>query len=126
GPFNGTIFGCGDPNRPGYLYWANSNQPDAWSPINNIETTAASDPLQNGFMYGGQSYVFSKENLFTIFPSQIGLSNQYQPVPSACSRGLFAPWALAAGQNVPGIFFLAKDGIYVTSGGPETSLSEDS
>jgi hypothetical protein len=69
--------------------------------------------------------VFSKENLFQVYQAQIGVPNQYQPVPTSCGRGLFAPWAFAANRNTPDICFLAKDGIYRTSGGPAVSITED-
>jgi hypothetical protein len=127
GPYLGSvIFGCGDPNRPGYLYWLNAGNPDGASSINNVETTQPSDPLQNGFFWGGFTWVFSKENLFTIYPAQLGIPNQYQPLPSACARGLsWSDLCFAAGPDTPAIWFLSKDGIYETMGGPAVPITED-
>ena len=127
GPYMGTvIFGCQDPNRPGYLYWCNAGNPDGWSSINNVEVTQPSDPLQNGFYWGGLCWVFSKENLFPIYPAQLGIPNQYQPVPSPCGRGLaYSDMAFAAGPDTPAIWGLGKDCIFETSGGPSVSITDD-
>ena len=127
GPYLGTVmFGCKDPNRPGYLYWCNAGNPDGWSSINNVEVTQPSDPLQNGFYWGGLCWVFSKENLFPIYPAQLGIPNQYQAVPSPCGRGLaYSDLAFAAGPDTPAIWGLGKDCIFETSGGPSVSITDD-
>ena len=127
GPYLGSvIFGCGDPNRPGYLYWDNAGNPDAWSSINNVEVTQPSDPLQNGLWWGGLCYVFSKENLFAIYPAQLGIPNQYQPVPTACGRGLtYSDQCFAGGPDTPAIWGLGKDCIFETTGGISESITDD-
>jgi hypothetical protein len=121
-----VVFGCQDPNRPGFLYWCNAGNPDAWSSLNNVEVTQPSDPLQNGFWWGGLCWVFSKENLFPVYPAQLGIPNQYQPIPSSCGRGLaYSDLCFAAGPDTPAIWGLGKDCIFETSGGPSESITDD-
>jgi hypothetical protein len=126
GPYNGTtIFGCGDPNRPGYLYWSNPSNPDGWSSINNVEVTQPSEPLVNGFIWNDRVWVFSAENLYEVIPNPVGSVGAFVALPTAAGRGLFAPLCFAAGPDTPAIWFLAKDGIFETQGGPAVSVTED-
>jgi len=127
GPYSGTtIFGCGDPNQPGYAYWCNPSNPDGWSSINNIEVTQPSDPLQNGFFWNGAAYVFSQEKLFQLQPTPVGGSLlTYFPVDMVVGTGLFARWAIAASPHTPAVWFFGKDGIYEWTGGPATLISDD-
>lgn len=121
GPFAGKyIFACGDPNRPGFLYWTNAQQPDEAAVANNVEITSPSEALQNGFIYSSLPFVFSKDNLYAI---DFGQATAIVPAPrkTACGKGLAAPWAFAIGDR---IYFLANDGIYATDGGQEQRLSE--
>ena len=126
GPYSGTtIFGCGDPNAPGYLYWCNPSNPDGWSSINNIEVTQPSDPLQNGFFWNGAAYVFSKEKLFQMQPTPVGGSLlTYFPVDMVVGTGLYARWAIAASPHTPAVWFLGKDGVYEWIGGPAQLISD--
>ena len=112
GPQNGTtLFGCGDLNRPGFAYWCNPGNPDGWSSIQNVEVTQPSDPLQNGFFWGGSSWVFSQNKLFQLVNAQVGV-NSYVPVGTPCNNGLAARWGLAAGPETPAVWFVAKDGVW--------------
>ena len=125
GPFGGTIvFGCGDRNRPGYAYWCNPTNPDAWSSVNNVEVTQPSDPLQNGFYWNGSSYVFSQEGLNQLLPTPIG-GNQFSPVPVSVGRGLYAKWGLAAGPDTVGFWWVAKDGVFESGGGMGVSITDE-
>ena len=126
GPFNGTtLFGCGDPNRPGFVYWCNPGNPDGWSSIQNVEVTQPSDPLQNGFFWGGSPWVFSQNKLYQLVPAQVGVG-QYQPVLTACNNGLYCRWGLAAGPDTPAVWYVASDGIYeIEPGSTPTCITDD-
>ena len=125
GPYQGsTIFGIrGHKNSnlvdAGSLYWCKPGQPDHWSPFNQLPVTHGGEPLQNGFLYNTHSYVFSREDLFRIDPDPTG-RGQFVSWPTPAGRGLQFRWALAVG---PKIWFLAKDGIYETTGGPSRSIT---
>lgn len=119
-PYLGYILAVGDVANPGYLYWTNKFDPDRQDPDNRIEVTSPQDPLQNVFIYNGAPLVFSKEALFQLY---VGLSSAtFTPSQTACNHGLFTPLAMCVG---PEIYFMAKDGIYATSGGVERSLTDD-
>jgi hypothetical protein len=116
------IMGCGDPNRPGYLYWTNPGDPDAASVSNNVQLTSQTEALVNGFVYSGQPFCWTKDNLY---PIQFGqdITTFRSNGPSACGRGVAAPWAFTS--DGPQIYFLSQDGIYSTDGqSPAISLTE--
>ncbi len=120
-PILGYIVAVGDPNNPGYMYWTNKFDPDRQDPDNRLEVTAPQDPLQNVFLYNGRLMIFSKENLYEIYPGLDSVT-VWTPSKTSCNRGLFTPLAFTVG---PEIYFLGKDGIYATSGGVERSLTDD-
>lgn len=121
GPYEDLLFACGDPYRPGHLYWCASGQPDHWPPANNVEVCAPSEELMHGCLYGNQPWVFSRERLYALYT---GLSSGVgvRALPSGCQRGLAGRWAFCVGLG--GIYFVAPDGIFRTSGGPEEKLSQ--
>ena len=125
GPWQGTtIFGIrGYKNSnlvdAGSVYWCKPGQPDHWSPFNRLPVTHSGEPLQNGFLYNTHSYVFSTDNLYRIDPDPTG-RGQFVSWPTPVGRGLFFRWGLAVG---PKIWFVAKDGIYETTGGPARSIT---
>ena len=122
GPYLGYILGVGDPLNPGYLYWTDKFSPDTQDPANNIEVSSPQDPLQNGVIYDGKPFIFSKEGLYTAYAG-LNETSAFTPSKTSCGRGLWTPNAVAVGQQ---IYFLGKDGIYATSGGIETSLTDNS
>ena len=118
GPINNVyfLFACGDPADPGLLHWTHGNDPDATSPDNTLVVTSPSEPLQNGFFFDGQPYVFSTDKLYRIVPDFGGVSS-FRAVETACTKGLWGRWAFCIAPE--GIYFLAKDGIYLTAAGGE-------
>jgi len=122
GPFlDKYIFGVGDPNRPGTLYWTNVLNPDAASPANTLEVSPASDPLQAGGIYDSRAYVISKERLSVIYPGII--SGGFQVFATACTFGAWSKHAVVFG---PKIWFLAEAGIMETTGAEPLNVTEDS
>lgn len=126
GPFGGGfagvfIFGCGDPFDLGSLKWTKGNNPDSAPDVNRLVITSPSEPLQNGCMYGGNSWVFSSERQFACYPT-FGQSTDFIAIEVPNSKGLFMRWAICVGKK--GIYFRARDGIYVTSGGEPTSVTD--
>jgi hypothetical protein len=116
GPIEGAtfLFACGDPLNPGQVHWTTGNNSEAASDVNTLDVTAASEPLQNGYLYDGVPYVASTEQHYVLQPV-FGSTPPFQPDVTPCGRGFWTPWAFALGPE--GCFFLAKDGIYLTTGG---------
>jgi hypothetical protein len=131
GPLAETFFGCGDPVNPQRLYWTNVGDADSTQQNNWRDITTPSEPLMNGLVYNGRSYVWSSERFFQVIPDgQDAAGNiiswNYVEIPSG--KGLWARWAFTNPQSMPGdvIYFLGKDGIYATDGGtPSDSTAED-
>lgn len=117
------ILGCGDPNRPGYLYWTNPGDPDSANVTNNVQITSQAEALTGVFVYNGQPFCWTRDNLIPIMFGQDIVTFRGQV--SACGRGCAAPHAFTA--DGPQIYFLSQDGIYSTDGqSPAVSLTEGS
>lgn len=117
----GNVFGCGDPLRPGYVSFSKNFNPDSAPDKYNIELCPPSEPLLGGEVLNGNSYVASTDRWWQLRPS-FGGQNQYTPVEAPVGRGLAAPYGLCTDGSK--IYFVAKDGIYVTAGGPGVSLTD--
>lgn len=124
GPFFNSLFGCGDRENPGTLYFTNDSDPDSASTTANIEITTPSEIMMNGCLFEGRNYAWSDKRMFSILP--INNPNtpefrfQYTEVPSA--RGLWAPRAFCVGSH---IWYLGPDGIYETDGGAPVLITRD-
>lgn len=123
GPFIGKyIMACGAPFEPGFVFWTNSQQPDEAAIENKVEVTPPQEPLQNGFIYASNPFVFSKNDLYALdFGNAASVT--FNPRKTPCGKGLAAPWSFCVG---PLIWFLSDDGIYQTDGNsPATSITEE-
>jgi hypothetical protein len=124
GPFNGTtIFGDGDPNQPGNLYWSNPTNPDAWGSLNFLEVTQPSDPLTLGCYWQGNVYARSMEFQGQIVPSQLAGFFSFNDVGSG--ESVATPWALLGGSGIPFMPWVGKSGIFIGTGGVGESLTDD-
>jgi hypothetical protein len=117
----GNIFGCGDPLRPGFVSFTKNFQPDSAPDNYNIELCPPSEPLLGGEVLNGNSYAASTGRWWQLRPS-FGGENQYTPNEVPVGRGLAAPFGHCTDGSR--IYFVAKDGIYATSGGVGISLTD--
>jgi len=119
-PDTNMMFACGDDRNPGTIYATKGNDPDSAPERYKLEVTPPGEPLMGGCIYDGKCYAASSERWFWIRVNSEGpnvLEAQDLPV----GVGLFASWAISANSKVR---FLGKDGIYETTGGPATSLTD--
>jgi hypothetical protein len=130
GPIGNTFFACGDPTNPQRLYWTNLGSADDTSIVNWIDITTPSEPLMNGVLYNGRSYVWSSERFFQILPDKNDengnpVSWTYVEVPNG--KGLFGRWSFTGVQTPPGfiLYFMAREGIYKTDGGAPVSITDE-
>lgn len=127
GPFGGGltgsfVFGCGDANRPGAIYWTKGNHPESHPGTNVLDITSASEPLMNGCLYNGVSYVFSNQRLFSLYPS-FGQVSDFTALEVPNAKGLYGRWGIC---TTPwGIAFASKDGVYMCAGGTPISLTDN-
>ena len=126
GPYGGGqtgifVFGCGDPLGAGNVYWTKGNHPENHPAANKLTITSGSETMMNGCMYGGEPFVFSSNRLFRMYPT-LGQITDFIAIEVPNSKGLFAKWGLCTTPQ--GIVFVAKDGIYLTAGGPPVSLTD--
>jgi hypothetical protein len=122
GPLQDLLFACGDPHRPGHVYYCKPGNPDSWPPDFITEVSGPGEQLMTGCLYGGQSFVFSSERAFVLYPNFGGDSVSVTSTITQCTRGPISPWTLAVGLG--GMYFVNNDGIYRTAGGPEEWLTK--
>lgn len=122
GPAQGMLLGLGDPYRPGHLYWSIPDQPDHWGAENNVEVCSPSEELMAGLMVGPQPFCFSRERLYAIYPN-LSLETQIAVTTTGCRRGIVSRVAWAIGLG--GIYGVAKDAIFRTSGGAEEVVTQE-
>lgn len=127
GPFGGGltgsfIFGCGDANRPGSVYWTKGNHPESHPGRNILDITSASEPLMNGEIYNGTPFVFSTQRMFSLYPS-FGGTSDFVALEVPNSKGMYGRWAKCV--TPWGICFGSKDGVYLTGGGTPICLTDE-
>lgn len=117
GFFGLYIFGIGDKNAAGTIYWLDGNSPDTQSDLNRLEITSPSEPLVSGVIYDGYAFVWSTARSFTMQPTiNSDGSFGFLARENANSRGLFCRTGIAVGPSH--IYFLSEnaDGIYRVQG----------
>lgn len=111
------IFGIGDKNAAGTIYWLDGNSPDTQSDLNRLEITSPSEPLVSGVIYDGYAFVWSTARSFVMQPT-IASDGSFGFIAreNANSRGLFCRSAITVGPSH--IYFLSEnaDGIYQVEG----------
>lgn len=120
GPFLNMLLACGSLYEPGKLFATKGNNPDSAPDTYNIEITTPSEPLMNGCMYGGYSYVFSNERAFVLSQDYTGQNILlYTEIPDA--DGIFSRWGLCVGKFIYG---LRMTGIWKSEGGPSRMITD--
>lgn len=128
GPFGGglfepVMFATGSLHQPGHVFWTRSGNPDANSQFGSLELTNPSEPLMNGVVFRSQVFVLSSESLYVLSPTQVGGELRFAGAKVAGNRGLLQRNALCVGDE--GIFYLSRDGIYLTAGAESISLTDE-
>lgn len=124
GPFVGKyIIACGDPARPGHVYWTNPGAPDTASPANNVQVTSHREPLLGVFIYSSQPYTWTRDSLYVLDFGGPNALPTFTPRLTPCGDGIVGPHAYTVCDV---IYFVSKDGVYMTDGQtPAISISED-
>lgn len=125
GPFDdGTVCALGDPYRPGHLYASLPGEPDHWPSTGNfaIEVCSPAEELMNGCIVGGQGFVLSREQGYTVHTNLTAGGEGIVATPSGCTPGLAARWGFTPGPG--GVYYVARDGVRVTNGGDSILLSQ--
>lgn len=123
GPVAGMIMGCGDPYRPGHLYWCHPDEPGHWGAANNYEVCSPSEQLMNGCVWGDQAYVFSRHRLYAIYPNLTGTAGEVIVNPTNCTPGLASRWAMA--PTPYGLAYVHETGAFLSDGRGTPELLSD-
>ena len=118
----GTLFGMGDPLRPGTLYSSASFNLDSAPTENTNELSPPSEPLIGGAQLGAVTLIASTNRWWAIYPSfLVGTTGNYTTLRRDVGRALAAPLGICSdGQK---IYFWAKDCIAATTGGGYEDLT---
>lgn len=115
---NGVCFGCGDPLRPGTLYFSKPNNLDSAPDGYNIEIVQPTEPLIGGEVLDGTAYVASTRRWWRLYPQLDNALQRYRPVQEPLPRGLAAPWGKC--NDGQALYWVAEDGIYSSAQGSLT------
>jgi hypothetical protein len=122
GPVSDIVFGCGDPYHRGRLYWSKPSEYEHWPATNFVDVCPDGEELLVGFRLGGQAFIFSRQRLYSIYPN-LSDSRIVSTQPTSCQKAPVARWCIAVGFGL--CFFIERDGIYATNGGPEENITEE-
>lgn len=127
------VFGVGDPNRPGTIYWCKGSNLDSAPDTNQQDITDPSEALVNGAMSSGLGVVFSIKrawvalpNFFNALATVTGTQGSTWTFQSTgITRGLFIPRCICvAGGGM--IFFRVDDGVHMSrAGSASVSITDD-
>jgi len=121
--FDERVLGCGDPSRAEAVYFSKRGNADEWPPENWVIVSDPGTEMMNGLSWNLRAWAFSRERLYTLVLNVIqGVT--FTPQETECRRGLRGRFGFCVGEK--GIYFVSKDGVYVTNGGPEASITDDS
>lgn len=127
------VFGVGDPNRPGTLYWCAGSNLDAWPDTNQQDVTDPSEPLVNVVMSAGLGVLFSIKRAWVIYPNFFNAlatvtgtsGSTWTLQATAINRGLFIPRCLIVTKSGK-IYFRVDDGIDISNAGSANiSITDD-
>lgn len=108
------IFGVGDKNAAGTVYWLNGNEPDLMHEENSLEITSPAEPLMNGIIYDGVPFIWTTERSYMLIPSFIDGELTFNARENANSTGLFARWGICQGGDF--IYYISTNGIEKVQG----------
>lgn len=120
--YDNRFFACGDSVNLGRLYYTNPDS-ETTSIENYLEVTGPSEPLMNGVYFNVRCFLWSSDNFFQV--RETGNPNEpftSEKIPNG--KGLFSRWAITLNPT-PILCYLAKDGIYATTGGEPVSLTDE-
>jgi hypothetical protein len=119
------IFGVGDKNAAGTLYWLDGNRPDLMHEENFLEITSPAEPLVNGIIYDGVPFVWTTERSYMLIPSFIDGELTFNARENANSTGLFAKWGICQGGDF--IYYISTNGIEKVQGvgNPQSITDKD-
>jgi hypothetical protein len=121
GPFKGFMFGL-DPNRPGTLVFTKGNDPDSAPETGYIEITDASNPLLNGGVFDTRVILASSKGFHAVIPAFDDV-NVFDYIDLPVDDGPMSRWAFCVKDGRG--YYVGKDGVYVTAGGPKQSITGD-
>jgi hypothetical protein len=117
------VFGLGNINAKGTIYWLDGNSPDTMHDINSLEITSPDEPLVDGCIYRNIPYVFTNKRGFALKPrvTNDGILTFYAELVEEF-RGVRTKGNIAIAESM---FITSIDGIYSFDGGNVKLISND-
>lgn len=109
-----VLFGAGDKNAPGTVYWLDPNSPDTMSDINKLEITSPTEPIMNIVMYDNNAIVYTNKRSFTMRATISNGILTFAAPENANSKGIFSRNGICVARTF--IYQLCDDGVYRSEG----------
>lgn len=122
GNFGLVVFGLGNVNAKGTIYWLNGNSPDTMHDTNYLEITDPSEPLIDGCIFRNIPYVFTNKRGFALRPTIVDGKLSFVAEEVEGVRGVRNRGCIAVSDAV---YITSNDGVYRFDGGSISSISDD-
>lgn len=126
GPFQDKyVFWFGDSLNPHYVWWCEPNDPFRTTADVNVNKFADDgEEVKKGFIFNGQPYVFTNENLYAMEFAGAEALPAFHVRKTPVEIGCVAKNGVAQGDGL--LFFMSRDGIYATDcQSAPTCISDD-
>lgn len=114
GPHKGVIFGAGDVNAAGTVYFTDPNSPDTMSDVNRIEVSNPSEPILAIVIYDDFPVVYTPQRSYTLNAFNNNGYLDFEPRENANSKGIYSKYGICVAKSY--IYQLTDDGIYRSEG----------
>jgi hypothetical protein len=109
---------------PSTVIWSDPYTPLLWNALNyEVFTPGDGEDIQGVCAWRELTFVFKRRKFFVVpreSPGAGGLPS-FAPTAVVAGQGLVAPNAFAVARE--GVYFMSRDGIYLTDGGPPVPVS---
>lgn len=114
GTYKGVIFGAGDVNAAGTVYWLDPNSPDTMSDVNKIEVSTPSEPIMAIVIYDDFVFIYTTKRSYTLTAFNSNGYLDFSPRENANSGGIISRYGVCVARAA--IYQLSDDGIYRSEG----------
>jgi hypothetical protein len=114
GSYKGVLFGAGDLNAAGTVYWLDPNSPDTQSDVNKVEVSSPTEPIQTIVIYDDLVLVYTTKQSYTLNPFNDNGFINFDSRGNANSKGTISKYGVCVARAF--VYQLTEDGIIRSEG----------